>query len=190
MKVVLVGDSRVGKTSILNRLTTGIFKENTTATVGAAFQTHVLTTAAGCVTMQIWDTAGQEKYRSLAPMYYRSASVALLCFDITNRDSFRALESWAAELATKAASDLRTILVGNKLDLADGRVIALHDAGDFAERHNVAEYIECSAKTGDGIIELFTRAAQFLAPAVTSIPRDHDKPNYPQRKDSDDNKCC
>jgi small GTP-binding protein len=190
MKVVLVGDTQVGKTSVLNRLTTGIFRENTSATVGAAFQTHVLSTATMCATLQIWDTAGQERYRALAPMYYRSASVALLCFDITNKESFRALESWADELAMKAASDLRTILAGNKLDLADRRAVDIREARDFAERHNVAEYMERSAKTGAGIIDLFTRAAQLLEPAVTSAPRNHPGERGPQRKDGDDDRCC
>jgi small GTP-binding protein len=162
MRVVLVGDTQVGKTCILNRLTSGIFRENSSATVGAGFQTHVLSTPTGHVTMQIWDTAGQEKYRALAPMYYRSAKVAILCFDVTNANSFHALESWAGELSAKGSEELHTIVAGNKADLADQRAVPRRAGQEFSEKVGAAVYIECSAKTGIGVIEVFTRAALLL----------------------------
>jgi small GTP-binding protein len=163
MKVVLVGDAQVGKTSILNRLTTGIFNDHSSATVGAAFQTHVVATRDSCVTMQIWDTAGQEKYRALAPMYYRSAEIAILCFDVTNPESFRAAEIWAEELATRAAEDLKIIIVGNKMDLTPQRLIDETQGRQFALHSKAAAYFECSAKTGAGITEIFAKAAELLA---------------------------
>jgi small GTP-binding protein len=121
-----------------------------------------MSTRTGCVTMQIWDTAGQEKYRALAPMYYRSAQVAILCFDLTNSESFRATEVWAEELAVKAAEDLKTIVAGNKAYLAAHRAIDRAQGQALADRHKAAAYFECSAKTGAGIVELFTRAAELL----------------------------
>jgi small GTP-binding protein len=163
MKVVLVGDTRVGKTCILTRLTQGVFRDSA-ATVGAAFQTHTVTTQYGARTLQIWDTAGQEKYRSLAPMYYRSAHIAILCFDLTNRESFRALGTWADELAEKGTGELQTIIVGCKVDLVDARVVARDEAQDFAFEKGASHYLECSAKSGVGIVDLFTKAAELLGP--------------------------
>lgn len=160
MKVVLVGDTQVGKTCILGRLTSGTFRTNSPATVGAAFQNHVMTTSKGVVTMQIWDTAGQEKYRALAPMYYRSAHVAILFFDLTNPESFKSLDQWANELEEKTTGELKLFLVGNKSDLVDERKIKREDAEEFSFQHGAIEYLETSAKTGDGVIELFTKVAE------------------------------
>lgn len=166
MKVVLVGDTQVGKTCILNRLVTNTFNQMNSATVGAAFQTHVVSTPAGCVTMQIWDTAGQEKFRALAPMYYRSADVAIMVFDLTNPESFSAVEKWAEELTDKAPSGLQTILVGNKNDLTEQRRIDKKDAEELAFKHGATEYFECSARTGNGVVEIFTKVAELGGPAV------------------------
>jgi small GTP-binding protein len=161
MKVVLVGDTKVGKTCLLNRLTTGSFRD-TAATIGAAFQTHTLQTTTGSRTLQIWDTAGQEKYRSLAPMYYRAAQVALICFDLTNRESYEAVGPWADELAEKTSSDIQTIMVGNKADLTDARAITTEEARELAFEKGAAHYVECSAKSGDGVIDLFMKVADLM----------------------------
>lgn len=172
MKVVLVGDTQVGKTCILARLTSGTFRTNSPATVGAAFQNHVMTTSKGAVTMQIWDTAGQEKYRALAPMYYRSAHVAILFFDLTNIDSFKSLDQWANELEEKTTGDLRLFLVGNKSDLVEERKIKREDAEEFGFQHGAIEYIETSAKNGNGVVELFTKVAEVSESFATQDDAD------------------
>lgn len=93
LKVVLVGDTKVGKSCILSRFVQGTFDRDIPATIGAAFFTKVLTTSSGNVRLQLWDTAGQEKFRSLTPMYYRSAAVAVLVYDVTSKDSLEGLEA-------------------------------------------------------------------------------------------------
>jgi small GTP-binding protein len=164
MKVVLVGDTKVVKTCLLNRLTTGTFRD-TAATIGAAFQTPTVQTSSGARTLQIWDTAGQEKYRSLTPMYYRAAQVAIICFDLTNRDSYDAVGPWADELSQKATNEIQTIIVGNKADITDQRVITHEEATELAFQKGAAFFVECSAKTGAGVMDLFTKVAE-LVPAT------------------------
>ncbi|KAK8882405.1 Ras- protein Rab-12 [Tritrichomonas musculus] len=188
MKVVLLGNTRVGKTSMLARLTNGVFKEDTSATIGAAFQTHVISSDSGCITMQIWDTAGQEKYRALAPMYYRSANVAVLCFDLTNRESFQSLELWVEELVEKGPSNLITVLVGTKLDLVESRVISSEEAESFASRNSMAFYGECSAKTGIGVNNIFTKIAEINESNLDDISVKKIKPEQPQSNEK--SKCC
>ena len=151
----------MGKTCIIGRLVSGTFKEGNPATIGAAFQTHVMSTDRGTVSMQLWDTAGQEKYRALAPMYYRSADVAVLCYDVTNIASFEAMEQWSNELADKAPPNLQLIMVGNKIDLVNERVVSKELALSCAKKHGAVFYTEVSAKTGEGITDLFMRAAQL-----------------------------
>jgi small GTP-binding protein len=129
------------------------------ATIGASFVTHTLSTTKGIMTLQIWDITGKEIYRALAPMYYRSAEIALLVFDVTNRDSFDALEQWVHELSEKAPAFLQIVIAANKIDLKGDRVVSREIAERFAERHNVKMYAEVSAKTGEGIIDLFSNIA-------------------------------
>jgi small GTP-binding protein len=189
MKVVLVGDSQVGKTCIVTHLVSGTFRDSMPATIGAAFQTHTLSTTKGTVTLQIWDTAGQEKYRALAPMYYRSAEVALLVFDVTNRDSFDALEQWVHELSEKAPPFLQVVIAANKIDLKEDRVVSREIAQRFAERHNVKMYAEVSAKTGEGIVELFSSIA-VMTGKTDLEPRPTKGPPIEGGKDGEANKCC
>jgi small GTP-binding protein len=163
MKVVIIGDSQVGKTCILGRLTAGRFNPESMPTIGAAFQNHTLATAAGIVSLQIWDTAGQERYRSLAPMYYRNAQAAIVVFDLTSLQSFQSLDQWRADLEGKRAADLRLFVVGNKADLVDRRVVEKQCALEFAARCGAVEYIETSAKSGQGITDLFKKVAESIA---------------------------
>jgi small GTP-binding protein len=170
MKVVVVGDTQVGKTCIIAHLVSNTFKSSNPPTVGAAFQTYVMATPQGPVTMQIWDTAGQEKYRALAPMYYRSADIALLVFDVTSISSFQGMQQWCDELAEKAPPNLQVIIAGNKTDLTEDRVVQRSAAEEFARRVNAKHYAECSAKIGNGIVELFEKAAELVAKAKVVDP--------------------
>jgi small GTP-binding protein len=189
MKVVLVGDSQVGKTCIITHLVSGTYRDSMPATIGAAFQTHTLSTTKGIVTLQIWDTAGQEKYRALAPMYYRSAEIALLVFDVTNRDSFDALEQWIHELSEKAPAFLQVVIAANKIDLKDDRVVSKEVAERFAERHNVKMYAEVSAKTGEGIVDLFSNIA-VMTGKTDLEPRLSKGSPTEAGKESESNGCC
>jgi small GTP-binding protein len=172
VKVVLVGDTQVGKSCILTRFVEGTFDRNMPATIGAAFVAKVVTTPEGPVRLQLWDTAGQEKFRSLSPMYYRAAAVAVLVFDLTAKSSLDGLKDWSAEIADKGPHGIRLVVVGNKIDLADNRAVATAAGEEFARGLRAAFYAETSAKSGRGIDELFTKVAgldinqEEIAPAA------------------------
>ena len=159
MKIVLIGDTQVGKSSIVNRLVKGKFEDNCAPTIGAALQNYLVQTATGNVQMQIWDTAGQEKFRSLAPMYYRTASVAIICYDITKTETFEGLDSWTKELMDKGPQGLKMVVVGNKKDLEEERAVDTKTAEEFCFQRQASFFMEVSAKTGEGIKELFDKIA-------------------------------
>jgi small GTP-binding protein len=188
IKVVLVGDTKVGKSCILSRFVQGTFDRDMPATIGAAFLTKVVTTSTGPVRLQLWDTAGQEKFRSLAPMYYRSSHVAALVYDVTSKTSLDGLEDWKAEIADKAPHNITVIVVGNKIDLTDDRVVPTTGGADLAKRLSAVNYIETSAQTGAGINELFNEIAEldFTTEATMNVD-----PAAPQpAKPSESGGCC
>lgn len=160
MKIVLVGETQVGKTSIVTRLVSDKFTSGGPATIGASFQNYKVTTKNGTTSFQIWDTAGQEKFRSLAPMYYRSADIAILCFDCTKKATLEALDDWCRELIEKGPQNLIKVLVANKCDLEDQREVSKSEADDFAFRNQLNYFAEVSAKTGYGVKELFIYIAE------------------------------
>jgi small GTP-binding protein len=186
LKVVLVGDAKVGKTSILLRLSTGSFRASLPPTVGVAFQNHLMVSSTGSSLLHIWDTAGQEQYRSLAPMFFRSADVAVLVFDLTERDSFSNLDQWVTELTTNGPPNMKVVLAGNKCDKAHDVIIERVDADRFRADHSLAAYFETSAKDGSGIAELFGFVAD-----LTPIEHPLDGPVIALSKTEDpESSCC
>lgn len=163
LKVVFVGDTKVGKSSILTRFVHGQFDRNIAATVGAAFLTKVVESKTGNVRLQLWDTAGQEKFRSLAPMYYRSAAVAVLVYDVTQPGSKAAIVDWAAEIADRAPPSTKIVVVGNKIDATTDRVLFREQGEEIANEIGAVAHFETSALTGEGINDMFTAIADFQA---------------------------
>jgi small GTP-binding protein len=169
IKVVFVGETRVGKSSILRRFVDGTFDEAEMSTIGTAFSTKVIPTSSGTILLQLWDTAGQEQYRSLASMYYRNAHVALLVYDFARRETFTSLSAWMDEVSVNAPSEIRPIVVGNKTDLGT-RAVTRDEARAFAEAIHAIAYIETSAKTGEGVKELFQAVGLLDAGVEESRP--------------------
>lgn len=157
-KIVLLGDSSVGKTSLVHRFTKNSFDQHTANTIGAAFITKFHSGVHDPnrkVKFEIWDTAGQERYRSLTPMYYRNAQVALVCFDLSNIEStFSRAKYWIEQLPLQGGgSDIKVKVVGNKSDLMTTD-LSLTQVEDYCNEHRLSLY-QTSAKTGDGIAHLF-----------------------------------
>jgi small GTP-binding protein len=161
-KIVLLGNTRSGKTSILARQLTNGPIDNLNATIGVNCQEIELDVEGHPITLNIWDTAGQELYYSVVPIYIRGASGALLVCDISDRSSFVRLEWWFAMVSEHAGATIPVFVVANKVDLADKRIVMDDELEVFAENHS-AKLFRTSALTGKGIGELFQAIAGTMA---------------------------
>ena len=164
-KIVVVGASGVGKTSLVQRLVDGTYSEEKQSTVGVEFKTYSVTTDLETAKFSIWDTAGQERFRSVSKAYFRGAAGGVLCFSIDNQTSFADLDAWLNDLQSLASPNAAILMIGNKCDLASERQVTQDEAKDFAERHGI-EYLETSAKNGKNVSEAFVRLAKTLAERV------------------------
>jgi len=161
-KVVVLGETSVGKSSIVSRFTRDEFFDFQEPTIGAAFQTKSIHIDNDCIVkMEFWDTAGQERYRSLAPMYYRGAKAAFIVYDITNKDSLKNAKFWIREVTEKGEPGCILVLLGNKLDIPN-RQIEYEEVSSFIETSNIM-FSEVSAKTGENINNIMTDVAKELA---------------------------
>jgi len=153
-RIVMIGDSCVGKTSLLNRLVQDSHNPNEMPTIGAVNLLYRINVGDDTVTVNIWDTAGQEKYRSLAPIYFRNSTAAVIVFDITSFESFSNIEKWYISLLDVAPSDVIVVLAGNKCDLINESQVS-HEQIDGFIRERQIPYFSTSAKDGQGVYELF-----------------------------------
>ena len=147
-KIIVIGDSGVGKSCLTNKATRNIFEDNYHATVGFEFFTFNLKINDKIVKLQIWDTCGQELYRSLISNFYRNTSLAIIVYSVTSELSFQNIDMWLKELRTNAAPDVKVILIGNKIDLVDQRVISKEQGEIFSKKNKINKFVEASAKNG------------------------------------------
>jgi len=136
MKLIIVGDSGVGKTNILNRFTKNIFNEDNKSTIGVEFGTKLLEIQNHTVKLQIWDTAGQERYKAITVAYYKGSKGALIVFDLTRKETFKNVLRWYTDIKQNGEKDTCIILVGNKSDLEE-REVSFEEAMSFAEKYSI-----------------------------------------------------
>lgn len=154
-KLLLVGDSAVGKTSLLLNFTGGAFEEHQKNTVGVDLKVKMMRLREQLLKLTIWDTAGQERFRTLTSAYYRGAHGIILVYDITDRDSFANIKRWLEEVKIYSTNvDAVMMLVGNKTDRASERTVTTDEASDFARTHNML-YMEASAQSGECVQQAF-----------------------------------
>ena len=171
-KVVILGDSQVGKTSIITRELRGCRPDTQNPTIGCHCSEINLTVDGEEMKLSIWDTAGQEMYRSLVPVYLRGAEAALLVYDVTDRESFRSLGHWKDLLLDNVPETTLMFVVGNKIDLDENVVVEDVQAQQFAQQQNSKLY-KVSAMTGQGIGLLFEDVARAILEVRVSQERQH-----------------
>ncbi|KAG2224822.1 hypothetical protein INT45_008004 [Circinella minor] len=160
-KLVFLGEQSVGKTSLITRFMYDTFDNTYQATIGIDFLSKTMYLEDRTVRLQLWDTAGQERFRSLIPSYIRDSSVAVVVYDISNRNSFLNTEKWIDDVRAERGNEVIIVLVGNKTDLNDKRQVTLEEGEKKAKEYNVM-FIETSAKAGHNVKTLFRRIAQAL----------------------------
>jgi len=189
VKVVLLGDTGVGKSSLVLRFVTNNFKPYSESTIGASFMSKMIMVDDTPIKYQIWDTAGQEKYHSLAPMYYRGAAAAIVVYDITRKASFVTLKNWVKELKQLGPTDIVIAIAGNKSDLNEAREVPQETARAYADEIN-ALFIETSAKTDSNVTALFIDISKRLpaASSQSALPDIHDLSDQSSRRGQ--GSCC
>ena len=160
-KVLLLGNSDVGKSSLLLRYVDSVWNDAFVPTIGVDFKVKTLNINDKKIKMQIWDTAGQERFRTVVATYFRGAHGILLLYDVTNKDSFKNLENWLIEIEKNAQEKVLKILIGNKCDLTDDREITTEEGKAFALRNGM-EFMETSAKMNTNVTEAFETLGKLM----------------------------
>ena len=161
-KMILIGDSGVGKTNILSRYINNTFSETTKSTVGVELGTKVEEFNNTKIKVQIWDTAGQERYKSITKTYYKGAKGALIVYDITKKDSFQNIDKWIQDLKEFGEEDAAILIVGNKCDLEDKREVTAEEVTKKAEVYKIA-FCETSALKAKNIDYAFQTLIKLVA---------------------------
>ena len=196
-KYIIIGDPSVGKSNLLMKFAHNKFTEEYQATIGVEFAAKNIEFDQKTYRIQIWDTAGQENFRSITRAYYKNSVCAMVVYDITNRDSFENIQSWIEDIRTQSPKTVLIILIGNKIDLDDRRVISYDEGNEFAIKNGLI-FGETSAKTGEGIEQIFKKSAQDIAKKMNEnyydlnsetcgIKKGNKGKNLSKRKSSNDN---
>lgn len=164
-KVCLFGDGGVGKTTLINRYFTGLFKADSSLTIGVDFHIKKLIVNETRVSLQIWDFAGEERFRFLLPSYVVGASAGIFMYDITRYSSLKNFEDWITIFKNGYVGNrkqLPVIMVGGKLDLQFKRAVSSKEAFEIAREHNLYGFVECSAKDGRNVDDIFYETAKLM----------------------------
>ena len=173
-KILLVGNSNVGKSSLFLRFVDEIWKENFVPTIGVDFKIKSIKINNKIIKLQIWDTAGQERFKSILSSYYKGANGILLLYDITNINSFKSLSNWLIDIEKNSSKNVKKILIGNKCDLNELRKIPINKGKEFADTYNM-KFIETSAKNNVNINECFNILGKELINNLDSKSNKKDK---------------
>ena len=160
-KYIIIGDSSVGKSNLLMKFIQNKFTEEYLTTIGVEFGTKNIKINNKIYRIQIWDTAGQEYFRSIAKAYFKNCVCAMLVYDITCKESFDNIKNWLQDIHEESPKTVLIVLIGNKIDLEDKRIISFDDGKNFANENGLI-FMETSAKTGEGINEIFEQTIKEI----------------------------
>jgi Ras-related protein Rab-1A len=160
-KILLIGDSGVGKSCLLLRFADDSWTDTHISTIGVDFKIKTLSLDGKTIKLQIWDTAGQERFRTITSSYYRGAQGIILVYDCTDLESFQNVKQWLGEIDRYACENVNKLLVGNKSDLQDDKVVDVDTAKEFADSLDIP-FIETSAKTDTNVNEAFNQMARAI----------------------------
>jgi small GTP-binding protein len=161
-KIIIIGDSGVGKSCLTQMATKNNFESNYQTTIGFEFFVLNIKIGEKIIKLQIWDTCGQEIYRSLISNFYRNSSLAIMVYSVTDRKSFENLDLWYKELRTNSTSQINVFLIGNKIDLEEEREVKTEEGETYKEKYELIKFIESSAKSGFNALNIFIQAAKLL----------------------------
>ena len=190
-KVLIIGDSSVGKSNILLRFSDNIFHDTFLPTIGVDFKIRNVKISDQTIKLNIWDTAGQERFKTITSTYYKGAHGIILVYDITDRESFNNINNWLTEVKKHAGANVVKLIVGNKCDLEQERIVSTQEGKDFADSLGVS-FLETSAKQRTNIDEAFmtlTKQIYELLPETERRPADTLNAKNMQRK-QEKNGCC
>ncbi|KAM8908517.1 ras-related protein Rab-19-like [Spinachia spinachia] len=161
-KIILIGDSNVGKTCLVQNFKSGIFSERQQNTIGVDFTVRTVDIEGKKVKMQVWDTAGQERFRTITQSYYRSAHGAIIAYDLTRHTTFDSVAHWIKEVELYGANNVVLVLIGNKCDLEEERQVPFEEACNLAKDRDILAALETSAKESQNVEEAFIMMAREL----------------------------
>ena len=192
-KVLLIGDSGTGKSCLLIRFAEDIFSDNYISTIGVDFKIKTITVEGKTIKMQVWDTAGQERFRTITASYYRGSNGIIVVYDVTDRQSFDHVAYWMKEIDRLASPDVCRLLVGNKSDLSEKRVVSTEEGQALANQHGVP-FLETSARESLNVDSLFNQMAiamqkkqGALGPSASNNGAVPLKPSQPVKREGG---CC
>ena len=185
-KIIVIGDSGVGKSCFTNKATKNLFEDDYNATIGFEFFNFNIRLNDKIIKLQIWDTCGQELYRSLITNFYRNASLAIIVYEVTSLDSFQNVEMWLRELRTHSSPNIKIILVGNKIDLAEKRKVTTKQGEEFAKVNNLVKFVEASAKEGINTQSTFIEIAKLLFTEYNNFNKEDEKSLVSEKSKSRD----
>lgn len=185
LKILVIGDTSVGKTSLLLRYTDDKFSPSFVSTIGIDFKVKLLELDGQKVRMQIWDTAGQERFRTITTSYFRGAHGILLAFDTTDKRTFANVTNWLTSITEHADGDVALLLIGTKADMTDKQAVSSKEAEQLAAQHNI-KYLPTSAKLNSNVKESFeslARAALLKVNASSAVSRKPSETIQPGKED-------
>ena len=197
-KVVLVGDSFVGKTNIMSKYLKNEFHEDSKATVGVEFGSKQFNVEGHSIKVQIWDTAGQERYKAITSAYYKGAKGAFIVYDITRKNSFESIDKWINDVTAVADKKITIVLIGNKSDLEDQRQVTKEQGEDKANKLQVA-FLETSAFSGENLEKAFQMMIkevyqkcheEMMSEGDVDIIKGGEDINLAKKNNNGEKKCC